>query len=122
MREAGGEPLPLLPPVDLDPEAEVVPHALFRDLREGRSPLLVDLRPGGGTPSFAGSVAWPGAEWEPPADRDTVLVDGDGSAARELARGLRRRGHGRVWSLYGGIRLYDFALDPRVVGEERFLR
>jgi len=121
MSEAGGAAPPLLPPIDLDPEAEVVPQELLHELRGGRPPLLVDVRPGGGSPSFAGAVAWPGDAWEPPADRETVLFDGDGSRARQMAGELRRRGHSRVRSLYGGIRLYDFALDPRVVGEERFL-
>lgn len=110
-----------LPRIDLDPEVEIAPHALFRELRDGRSPLLVDVRPGGGRPAFVGAVASRGEAWEPPAGRDTVLFDGEGVEARELARRLRRQGHLRVWSLFGGLRLYDFALDPEVVGAERFL-
>lgn len=112
----------LLPPIDLDPEAEVTPHALFRELAEGRRPLLADVRPEGERPSLVGAVPWPGEGWEPPADRGTVLFDDDGLAARELAHRLRGRGFSRVRSLYGGLRLYDFALDPEVVGDERFLR
>lgn len=110
-----------LPRIDLDPEVEISPQALFRELDEGRAPLLVDVRPGGGGPSFAGAVTWPGEGWEPPLGRDTVLFDHDGTAARELARRLRARGFDRVRSLFGGVRLYDFALDPEVVGAERFL-
>lgn len=111
----------LLPGIDLDPEVEVPPQSLFRALSEGRPPLLVDVRPGGGTPTLVDAVPWPGESWEPPADRETVLFDRDGTEARELARRLRRQGHPRVRSLFGGVRLYDFALDPEVVGAERFL-
>lgn len=113
---------PLLPRIDLDPAVEISPQALFRDLRDGRPPVLVDVRPGGGQPSFVGARGWPGEAWTPPPDRATVLFDDDGRGARELARRLRRRGHHRVQSLFGGVRLYDFALDPEVVGRERFLR
>lgn len=110
-----------LPRIDLDREVEVTPHALFRQLSEGRTPLLVDVRPGGGRRSLAGAVRRAGESWEPPADRSTVLFDDDGAAARELARKLRRRGYLRVRSLFGGLRLYEHALDPEVVGRERFL-
>lgn len=110
-----------LPRIDLDPEVEITPQALFRDLEEGRAPLLVDVRPHGGKPSLEGALTWPGEGWEPPADRDTVLFDHDGTSARDLARRLRARGFRRVRSLFGGVRLYDFALDPEVVGAERFL-
>lgn len=109
-----------LPAIDLDPEAEITPHALFRELSEGRRPLLVDVRAEGGRFSLAGAVAWPGEAWEPPG-AGAVLFDDDGRAARDLARRLRARGFARVRSLYGGLRLYDFALDPEVVGSERFL-
>ncbi|MFP3941298.1 MAG: hypothetical protein ACOC7L_04290 [Acidobacteriota bacterium] len=115
-REAGE-----LPPVTLDPEVQVTPYALFRAFREGRAPLLVDVRPRPASPGFQGAVPWPGPGWAPPAGRDVVLVDDDGPAALELARRLRGAGHERVRSLFGGLRLYDHALDPAVVGPERFL-
>lgn len=115
----GGEPL--LPPLSLDPATQVTPYDLFRALREGRGPLLVDTRAGPRGLTFAAAVPWPGPGWTPPAGRDVVLVDDDGAAALALARRLRGAGHDRVRSLFGGLRLYDHALDPAVVGDERFL-
>lgn len=111
-----------LPHLDLDPEAEVTPFALFRDLREGRAPLLVDVRPAGATgTTFVDAVAWPGEAWAPPPDRDVVLFDDDGALARRRAHLLRSAGHRRVRSLFGGLALWDLALDPEVVGAERYL-
>lgn len=115
-REAGE-----LPPVTLDPDLQVTPYTLFRALREGRAPLLVDVRPRPDAPGFADATPWPGPEWAPPAGRDVVLVDEDGPTALALARQLRDAGHEAVRSLFGGLRLYDHALDPSVVGPERFL-
>lgn len=97
------------------------PYALFRALREGQDPLLVDVREERGTVAFLGAETWGGPDWTPPAGRDVVLVDDDGAAALALARRLRAVGHRRVRSLFGGLRLYDHALDPAVVGDERFL-
>lgn len=99
-----------------DPEIEVSPFALFRALKDGRPLLLVDARPTPGALTLAGAIPWPGPEWTPPTDRDVVLFDDDGALAREAARrypGTR--------ALFGGLELYDFSLDPVVVGEERFL-
>jgi hypothetical protein len=103
-------------PLQFDPQVEVSPFALFRALKEGRPPLLVDVRPAPGALSLAGAIPWPGPEWTPPADREVVLFDDDCALAGEIARrypGAR--------SLFGGLELYDFSLDPAVVGEERFL-
>lgn len=113
--------------IRFDPEVHLSPYTLFRRLQRCRErpeeapPLLADLREGGPRPRLAGSRPWPGPGWEPPADRDVVLVDQDGEQALETARRLRGEGHPRVWALYGGLALYDFALDPAVVGDERFL-
>lgn len=103
-------------PPHFDPQAEVSPFALFRALKEGRPPLLVDARPTSGALTLAGAIPWPGPEWTPPSGREVVLFDEDGKLASEVARrypGAR--------ALFGGLELYDFSLDPAVVGEERFL-
>lgn len=112
---------PDLPPVAFDPDAEISPYELFRRLREGRPTVLYDLRPDpAGGPTFQGAEPYPGAERIAPG-AEAVLFDDDGAEARAVARRLRAAGRPRVRSLFGGIRLYDFALDPRVVGEERYL-
>jgi hypothetical protein len=100
----------------MDPWMEISPFALFRTLKEGRPLLLVDVRPAPGALTLAGSIPWPGPEWIPPAGAEVVLFDDDGALAGEIARrypGSR--------ALFGGLELYDFSLDPAVVGEERFL-
>jgi hypothetical protein len=109
--------------IRFDPQLEISPFALFRALAEGRRPLLIDARTVPGSPSFAGASPWPGAGWSPP-DADVVLFDdhgANGTLAREAARRLQAEGYARVRALFGGLDLYDFALDPAVVGEERFL-
>jgi rhodanese-related sulfurtransferase len=106
--------------IPFDLRLDVSPFALFRALVEGRRPLLVDVRLAPGASSFAGAVPWPGAGWSPP-DADVVFFDDGGTLAREAARRLQDQGFPRARALYGGLALYDFALDPAVVGEERFL-
>lgn len=108
-------------PVPFDPEVEISPFALFRRLREGDRPLLVDLRQDRGQIGFAGALPDPGPDWIPPTGRDAVLFDQQGSSAADRARRLRAAGAPAVWALFGGIDLYRFALDPVVVGEETFL-
>ena len=100
----------------MQPEVEISPFALFRALKEGRPLLLVDVRPEPGALTLTGSLPWPGPEWIPPADVEVVLFDDAGTTALETAQrypGAR--------ALFGGLELYDFSLDPEVVGEERFL-
>jgi len=109
-----------LPPVDLDPEVEITPYALFRRLREGAPPLLVDVRSVPSGLTFRGAERGNGPGWRPREGRLAVLFDDDGATARELARRLRAEGYDVV-SLFGGLRLYDFCLDPQVVGRERHL-
>lgn len=104
-----------------DQRLELSPFALFRRLKEGDPPLLVDVRPSPGRLSFKEALPCPGPEWSPPRDRDVVLVDDDGTLARERAAALQAAGWTDVRSLFGGLDLYDFALDPAVVGSERFL-
>ena len=109
------------PIVQFDPLAEVSPFALFRRLKDGPAPLLVDVRAESGSLTLAGAISWPGEGWEPPEDRDAVLFDDDGSRAVPLARELQAQGHERVRALFGGLELYEFSLDPQVVGAETFL-
>lgn len=101
---------------------EISPFALFRRMTEGNAPHLFDVRPVPGASSFAGAVR-PSMGWSLPIadDADVVLFDDHGPLAREAARWLRGEGNRRVRALFGGLALYDFALDPAVVGEERFL-
>ena len=110
------------PVVQFDPLAEVSPFALFRALNEGRTPLLYDVREKADGRSLAGAEPFPAEGWSPPEDRDVVLFDNEGTAAVEEARRLQAEGHSRVRALFGGLALYEFALDPDVVGEETFLR
>lgn len=109
------------PVVQFDPLLEVSPFALFRRLKEGDAPTLVDLRPAPGSSGLAGAIADPGPDWEPSDDGDTVLFDQDGSLAVARARDLQAAGFERVRALFGGLDLYEFSLDPLVVGAETFL-
>lgn len=109
------------PVVQFEPLVEVTPFALFRRLQEGQPPLLIDTRAEPGELTLKGAEPWPGDGWEPPADRDVVLFDTDGSEAVALARRLQEAGFARVRALFGGLELYEFALDPEVVGDATFL-
>lgn len=117
------------PVVTFDTRVEASPFELFRALREGRPPLLLDLRdkpgPGGvgdaavsGRLALRGAVPFPGPDWQPPADQDAVLIDDHGTRAAAEARRLQAAGFPRVRALFGGLALYEFALDPEVVGED----
>jgi hypothetical protein len=109
------------PVVQFDPQLEVSPFALFRRMKEGHPPRLVDVRPEPGALTLAGAIPYPGPEWSPPAEEDVVLFDDDGSVAIEGARHMQAAGWPRVKALFGGLELYEFSLDPEVVGEETFL-
>jgi hypothetical protein len=109
------------PIVQFDPQLEVSPFILFRRLKEDRPPLLVDVRPEPGALTLAGAIPYPGPEWSPPAAEDVVLFDDDGATAVEGARHMQAAGWPRVKALFGGLELYEFSLDPEVVGEETFL-
>ena len=109
------------PVVQFDVQLEVSPYAVFRRLREGDPPLLVDVRPEPGVLNLLGAVPYPGPDWAPPADRDVVLFDDDGALAVEGARHMQAAGWPRVKALFGGLQLYEFALDPEVVGAETYL-
>ena len=108
-----------MPPFDPPPPFEVglhvSPYQLFRRLTNGERPPMVDLRATGR--SLIGATRGePGSAFAP----GTILIDRDGLAATETARRARAAGTD-VRALYGGIELWDFALDPLVVGEQRFL-
>ena len=109
------------PVVEFDPRLEVSPFALFRRLQDGRAPLLIDLRDGPRGHSLRDAVPWEGEDWRPPADREVVLFDEDGSQAVVLAARLQEDGFTGVKALFGGLELYEFSLDPEVVGEETHL-
>lgn len=109
------------PVVQFDPQLEISPFTLFRRLREGDPPQLVDVRPKPGPLSLKGAIPYPGPEWAPPLDRDVVLFDDDGASAVDGARHMQAAGWPRVKALFGGLDLYEFSLDPQVVGEETYL-
>ncbi|HEX5761155.1 MAG TPA: hypothetical protein VF121_18370 [Thermoanaerobaculia bacterium] len=109
------------PVVQFDVQLEVSPYAVFRRLRDGDPPLLIDVRPQPGRLTLRGAEPYPGPEWAPPADRDVVLFDDDGALAVQGARHMQAAGWPRVKALFGGLELYEFALDPEVVGAETYL-
>ncbi len=112
------------PVVQFDPLLEVSPFVLFRRIKEGKEedlPLIVDVRPEPGGLTLQGAIPYPGPDWSPPQDRDVVLFDDDGSIAIEGARHMQSAGYPRVKALFGGMELYEFSLDPEVIGEETFL-
>lgn len=103
------------PPPPFEDGLHVSPYDLFRRLSDGEHPAMVDLRATGTT--LVGAVRGATATSLAPG---TVLIDEDGQGAAEAARRARAEGL-NVRALYGGIRLWDFALDPLVVGTDRFL-
>ena len=118
-------PISLLPDstpvVQFDPGLEISPFDLFRRLRECRAPRLVDVRPLPGARTLAGAEPRPQPDWEPEEDTETVLFDDDGSLAVAAARRLQAAGWERVRALFGGLELWEFTLDPQVVGETTYL-
>jgi hypothetical protein len=109
------------PVVQFDPQLEVSPFAVFRGLREGRGPLLVDVRSEPGALTLTGALVYPGPDWTPPADADVVLFDDDGAIAIEGARHMQAAGYPKVKALFGGLDLWEFSLDPEVVGADTYL-
>lgn len=80
------------PVVQFDPQLEVPPYTVFRRLKEGDPPLLIDVRPAGGQLALMGARGLPGPEWTPPPEMDVVLIDDDGAKAVEIARRLQAAG------------------------------
>lgn len=116
-RAADGTPI-----VRFDVTLEISPFNLLRRMESSTPPVLVDVREGSPELTFEGAMRWPGEEWTPAADADTVLFDDDGARAVAVAAELVRRGHERVRALFGGIELYAFCLDPEIVGVDTKLR
>ncbi len=110
------------PVVAFDPRLEISPFVLFRRLDEGKVVLLVDVRPSRTSgKTLEGAVRPSGEEWRPPVDVDVVLFDDDGGASAEMAARWIEAGHERVRALFGGLELYEFSLDPQVVGAQTYL-
>lgn len=108
--------------VEFRPELEVSPFAVFRALRDGREVLLVDVRQRPEDLTLAGAIASEGPDWTPPEEAEkVVLFDDDGSEALPHVERLIKAGHDNVRALFGGLELYEFALDPQIVGEETYL-
>lgn len=109
------------PVVQFDPQLEISPFVLFRRLKEDHAPALIDVRPEPGRLTLQGALPYPGPDWSPAADQDVVLFDDDGAVAIDGARHMQAAGYPRVKALFGGLDLYEFSLDPEVVGQETFL-
>lgn len=109
------------PVIQFDPQLEIAPFVLFRRLREGRIPLLVDVRPQPAELTFAGAIHAPEPDWKPENDGEIVLFDDAGDRAVELTKRLQAAGFSQAKALFGGLQLYAFALDPNVVGEQTYL-
>ena len=110
-----------IPTVQFDPQLEISPFKLFRDLRDGRVPMIIDVRKGTPDKTIRGAQPEPSADWNPEANQNVVLIDDDGSLSVPRAQEYHNRGFGRVRALFGGIDLYEFSLDPEVLGEDTFL-
>ena len=111
-----------VPMVTFDPGVEISPFTLFKRLRAGHPVELVDVRPEPGRRTLRGAIFYPGDAWEPsdPAAQ-VVLFDDDGIAALEVARRLQTAGFERARALFGGLDLYEFSLDPEIVGTDTYL-
>lgn len=109
------------PIVQFDPLIEISPFALFRRLKEGHPLVLVDVRAVRESLTLEGAIDYPGDSFEPPDDADTILFDLNGTEAEPIVRELQAAGYERLRMLFGGLELYQFALDPEVVGKQTFL-
>ena len=109
------------PVVQFDPRLEISPFALFRRLREERALLLVDVRAQPGGRTLEGAMTLPDDSWRPPADIDVVLFDDNGAEAVAHTERLQQAGCERTRALFGGLDLYEFSLDPEVVGQGTYL-
>jgi len=102
-------------------EGSAAAISINADLVQEDVDRAVDVRPAPGRLSLQGAIPYPGPDWSPPRDRDVVLIDDDGSLAIDGSRHMQAAGWPRVKALFGGLDLYEFSLDPEVVGAETFL-
>ena len=109
------------PVVSFDPRLEVSPFSLFRALREGRSPLIIDIRAQPVSKTLRGAMSMPRPDWRPSKDQAVVLIDDDGADSVRLAAELQAAGFPAVRALFGGLELYEFSLDPEIVEADTFL-
>lgn len=109
------------PVVQFDPRIELSPFLLFRRLKAGHGPRLIDVRAEPKDRTLRGAELLPGREWQPEVEEEVVLFDEDGKEALPIVLALHESGFERVKMLFGGLDLYDFSLDPEVVGEDTFL-
>jgi PleD family two-component response regulator len=109
------------PVVEFDPRLELSPFTLFRRMREGHDLVLVDVRPEPRGLTLQGATQRSGPDWVPPEGQDVLLFDDDGTEAVAITMALQAQGHRSVRALFGGLQLYEFSLDPEVVGQETFL-
>jgi len=109
------------PSVEFDPLHEISPFVLFRRLRDGRGPRLIDVRPEPGGKTLRAAESMPEPDWKPQENEEVLFFDDDGSLAYPLVERLHELGLNRCKALFGGLDLYEFALDPEVVGEETYL-
>lgn len=109
------------PIVQFDPLLEVSPFALFRRLREERAPKLIDVRREPGKRTLRGALVWEGEKWRPGEGEEVVFFDEDGSEALPIVAKLQHEGFSLARMLFGGLDLYEFSLDPEVVGDDTFL-
>ncbi|MCP4660640.1 MAG: hypothetical protein GY856_35010 [bacterium] len=104
------------PEVSFDPRLEISPYTVWHRLESGPKLLLVDLRRPPGRSPFADVLPWRGPDWRPATDEDVVFFDDDGTEALEVVRRLRAAGHSRARALFGGLALYELALDTVLDG------
>ncbi len=109
------------PVVQFEPALEISPFILFRRLKKGQELHLFDVRPTPGPLSLAGARRWPGQDWEPEDEKPVVLFDHNGNTAIPIVQKLQAAGFEQVRALFGGLELYEFSLDPQVVGSETYL-
>lgn len=111
------------PIVQFDADLELSPFALLRRLLSDRPPLLVDGRKAPTSPlTLAGALPYPGDDWSPDDRQQAVVIfDDQGGEALDMVLSLRKRGYAQVRLLFGGLDLYEFSLDPELIGKETFL-